>query len=200
MRTYKIHLIRHGMTDGNTLGEYIGVTDLPLSPEGAKEIMKLKDSIDYPFVGRVYTSPLLRSRQTSRLLYPDAEEIVIDELKEYDFGDFEGKTASELESDPAFFEWTSGRASAPPNGEDSTEFSKRICLGLNKIVRDMMDNGVFEAAAVMHGGVIMTLLSLTAVPRRRSVEWMTSAGHGYTVTVTPSIYHSSGVIEVTEEF
>ena len=33
MKTYKIHLIRHGQTEANAKGLYIGMTDLPLSPE-----------------------------------------------------------------------------------------------------------------------------------------------------------------------
>ena len=36
MKTYKIHLIRHGQTEANAKGLYIGMTDLPLSPEGLR--------------------------------------------------------------------------------------------------------------------------------------------------------------------
>jgi alpha-ribazole phosphatase len=48
----------------------------------------------------------------------------------------------------------------------------------------------------MHGGAIMMLLSATAVPRRQTVEWTSENGKGYSVLVTPSLYHSSGIIEV----
>ena len=34
MQSYTIHLIRHGVTQGNLLGQYIGSTDLPLAQEG----------------------------------------------------------------------------------------------------------------------------------------------------------------------
>ena len=45
MKTYKIHLIRHGATDANVLGQYIGQrTDTPLSPEGLNELRLLKDN------------------------------------------------------------------------------------------------------------------------------------------------------------
>lgn len=197
MRTLKIHLIRHGATDANYDGRYIGCkTDLPLAPEGLNELRMLKDDIDYPEIERLYSSPMLRCRQTGAVLYPDFEPVMVEELKEYDFGSFENKTAAELESNPNFIPWTSGRLSAPPGGEDNSEFIKRICVGFNKIVLDMIEGGLTESAVIMHGGAIMMLLGVSAVPRRKPVEWTADSGRGYSVRVTPSLYHKSGVIEV----
>lgn len=197
MRTLKIHLIRHGATDANYDGRYIGCkTDLPLAPEGLNELRLLKDDIDYPEIERLYSSPMLRCRQTGAVLYPDFEPVTVEELKEYDFGLFENKTAAELESNPNFIPWTSGRLSAPPGGEDNSEFIKRICVGFNKIVLDMIESGLTESAVIMHGGAIMMLLGVSAVPRHKPVEWTADNGRGYSVRVTPSLYHKSGVIEV----
>lgn len=197
MKTYKIHLIRHGLTDGNLNGQYIGSrTDLPLSASGVRELGLLKDSVEYPEVQAVYSSPMLRCRQTAAVIYPEKSIKDIENLKEYDFGDFEGKTADMLESVPAFKDWASGKISCPPNGETTEEFIKRVCLGFNEIVRDMMEKGITNSAVIMHGGAIMMLLSATALPRRQTVEWTSDAGRGYSVMVTPSLYHSSGVIEV----
>ena len=197
MRTLKIHLIRHGATDANYDGRYIGCkTDLPLAPEGLNELRLLKDDIDYPEIERLYSSPMLRCRQTGAVLYPDFEPVTVEELKEYNFGSFENKTAAELESNPNFIPWTSGRLSAPPGGEDNSEFIKRICVGFNKIVLDMIESGLTESAVIMHGGAIMMLLGVSAVPRSKPVEWTADNGRGYSVRVTPSLYHKSGVIEV----
>lgn len=197
MRTLKIHLIRHGATDANYDGRYIGCkTDLPLAPEGLNELRLLKDDIDYPEIERLYSSPMLRCRQTGAVLYPDFEPVTVEELKEYDFGSFENKTAAELESNPNFIPWTSGRLSSPPGGEDNSEFIKRICVGFNKIVLDMIESGLTESAVIMHGGAIMMLLGVSAVPRHKPVEWTADNGRGYSVRVTPSLYHKSGVIEV----
>mgnify|MGYP000755091817 FL=1 len=68
MLTYKIHLLRHGLTRANLEGRYIGRTDLPLCPEGRAQLEKLRDTCEYPWAERVYTSPLLRARQTAELL------------------------------------------------------------------------------------------------------------------------------------
>ena len=92
MRTFKIHLIRHGLTEGNSAGAYIGKTDLPLSAEGVRNLKNLKEKIDYPFAEKVYCSPLLRCRQTANILYPEYNVEIVDNLSEYDFGEFEGKT------------------------------------------------------------------------------------------------------------
>ncbi len=197
MITLKIHLIRHGATDANYLGQYIGCrTDLPLSPEGLNELRLLRDDIEYPEIERLYSSPMLRCRQTGAVIYPDKEIIPVEDLREYDFGSFEGKTAAELESDPSFKPWTSGRLSAPPGGEDNTAFIKRLCIGLNKIVIDMANDGVRESSVIMHGGAIMMLLGACALPHRRPVEWTSENGRGYSLRVTPSLYHKSGAVEV----
>lgn len=197
MKTLKIHLIRHGVTDANYKGQYIGCkTDLPLSPEGLNELRLMKDDIEYPDAERVYSSPLLRAKQSAAVLYPQVPLFLVDNLKEYDFGDFEGKTAKELELNPDFSDWASGKLSAPKNGEDNTEFVKRLCLGLNEIIVDMLKEGIENSAVIMHGGAIMMLLAACAVPQRRSVEWSCEAGQGYSLLVTPSLYQKSGIVEV----
>ncbi len=196
MRTLKIHLIRHGATDANFKGQYIGCkTDLPLSPEGLNELRLLKENMEYPAAEVVYSSPMLRCKQTAAVLYPEKETISVDNLKEYDFGSFEGKTAAELEGNPYFLPWTSGQLSAPPEGEENSEFIKRVCLGLQQIVYDMSSRGIFEAAVIMHGGAMMMLLAATAVPRHKPVEWTADNGRGYSIMITPSLYHKSGIVE-----
>ena len=197
MKTYKIHLIRHGMTDANIDGRYIGCkTDLPLSPEGVRELKDLRENLEYPDIEALYTSPMLRCKQTASVIYPGFEPISVDELTEYDFGIFENKTASELEILPEYLEWTSGKISATPDGEDTNDFIKRIALGINMIVRDMMEKDITNAGVIMHGGAIMMFLATCAVPRKRSIEWTSDNGRGYSIMVTPSLYHSSGIVEV----
>lgn len=197
MKTYRIHFIRHGLTDGNLEGRYIGVTDIGLSDDGADQLDAIRVKGELPDTGMLFTSPLKRCLETCDLLFPDNEPIVIPELREFDFGDFENKKAAELENDPQYIQWISGRA-CPPNGEASDDFVKRIALGLNIMVRKMMEAEVFEATAVMHGGVMMTLFASCALPQRRAVEWSSPVGGGYTALITPSLYGRSGVIEIID--
>lgn len=198
MKTFKIHLIRHGLTEGNLKQQYIGSTDLPLAAAGVNELRRLKEETDYPRVDAVYSSPMLRCKQSAAILYPNHDIQTVDNMREIDFGDFEGKTANELELLPSYADWAAGRITAAPNGEDNTDFAKRLCVGLNEIVRDMMQKGAEHAAVIMHGGAIMMLLASCAVPRKSMVEWTCPSGSGYSILVTPSLYHSSGVVEVID--
>ncbi len=60
----------------------------------------------------------------------------------------------------------------------------------------MLNEGYFSAGVIMHGGAIMMLLGACAVPRHKPVEWTSDTGRGYSLLITPSLYHKSGVVEV----
>ena len=65
MKNYYLYLIRHGLTQGNLDGKYIGQTDLSLCPQGAQAIRALAAQDVYPEVEKVYSSPLARSLETA---------------------------------------------------------------------------------------------------------------------------------------
>ena len=96
MQSYVIHLIRHGVTEGNLLGQYIGSTDLPLAPEGIERLRKLCAAGGYPAAQAYFTSPMQRCRETLELLYPGAEARVVEDFRECDFGAFEGLSYADL--------------------------------------------------------------------------------------------------------
>ena len=71
MKTFKLHLIRHGMTAGNLQGLYIGSgTDIPLCDEGRAQLKELKERFEYPQVDTVFSSPLVRAVETANLCSP----------------------------------------------------------------------------------------------------------------------------------
>ena len=65
MKTYKIHLIRHGLTEGNLKQQYIGVTDLPLAGVGVTELKRLREETEYPRVDKVYSFAVFRRHGSS---------------------------------------------------------------------------------------------------------------------------------------
>ena len=89
-----IYLLRHGLTEYNAQKRYQGQRDIPLSPEGLAQLRRA--DID-PKV--VYISTLQRTRQTAEVLFPDAELVPVDGLKEMCFGSFEGRNYIEMEHD-----------------------------------------------------------------------------------------------------
>ena len=68
MQNYTIFLIRHGITEGNLEGKYIGFTDLPLCDEGYSAISRMKQDDIYPDVQKVYSSPLKRCLETAEVI------------------------------------------------------------------------------------------------------------------------------------
>lgn len=199
MKSLTLHLIRHGQTAANLEGRFIGTTDLALTMEGADELEKLASEGIYPPISALYSSPLRRCLQSGILIYPDQSAIPVPNLAEFNFGDFEGKSGAELEDNADYKAWISGKAEVP-NGETNKDFAVRICIGLRQIVEDMLSHEINNAAVVTHGGVIMTLLDACALPRKQKFEWISDSGHGYTIKITPSLFHSSGVVEVIDAF
>ena len=92
-----IYLLRHGLTEYNAQKRYQGQRDIPLSPEGLAQLRRA--DID-PKV--VYISTLQRTRQTAEVLFPDAELVPVDGLKEMCLGSFEGRNYIEMEHDPDY--------------------------------------------------------------------------------------------------
>ena len=196
MRTYKIHLIRHGLTQGNLEGRYIGTTDLPLCPQGRAQLEALLAQGEYPPVDRVYVSPLLRARQTAQLLFPDRQLVEEPGLRELDFGAFEGRTGAELEGSPDFARWISSPQAAPPGGESAAQLMARVTDAVAHIFAQMMREQVTSVAAVTHGGIIANLLAAMGLPQREAVRWSVGPGEGYTLLVTPQMWMRDHKFEV----
>lgn len=198
MKSYTIHLIRHGLTEGNLLGQYIGRTDSPLAPEGAARLAELRQRSPYPEAQVFYTSPLKRCLQTLQILYPGAQPIVVEDFRECDFGDWEGKTAKELSAaSPDFARWVNGgEPVTPPNGESGGVFMQRVCAAFEKVVEGMLRSGTTSAAIIAHGGTLMSILSAYGLPRADFYDWMTENGCGYSLRITPGLWMRSMVAEV----
>lgn len=196
MKTYTIHLIRHGLIQGNLDGTYVGHTDAALCPRGERELAQLKDAAVYPDVQVLFSSPLKRCLETGAILYPDKKPIVLDGLIEYNFGAFDGKTADELETDKDFVSWLSGGGNAaPPFGESNDEFGRRVEGTFLKLVDAMLKTDTESAAVVTHGGVIMAIMAAFALPEAPMTDWMMDSGFGYTCRVTPTLWSKTQKME-----
>lgn len=168
-----VYLIRHGQTQGNLERRYIGSTDQPLCAPG-REALAGKRA---PAVGRVYASPLRRCRETAALLYPDMPQEIVEDLRECDFGAFEGHTYEELKDGPAYRAWldTAGQA-APPGGEGKADMARRTLAAFRSIAsRHGPEDRI---ALVVHGGTIMTLLE-ELEDSHQFYRWQVPNGGGF---------------------
>jgi alpha-ribazole phosphatase len=198
MKTYKIHLIRHGRESAPGVVRYIGKTNLPLTARGREELIQMVDEEPFPFVEAVYCSPLLRCRQTVEILYPEHEPIIEEGLSECDFGEFEDKTPEELKDNPDYAQWLSG--GTPPGGESGEQFFKRSVVAFAKIVEEAMKKGQTDIAVCCHGGSIMAILAQCGLPERTPSDWICAPGHGYTLRVTPGVWMRGYKAEVYAKF
>lgn len=200
MKSYKIHFIRNALTQENIDGRYLGHTDVPLCAQGIDQLEQLIEEYAYPSAQVVFCSPLRRCTDTAKMLWPDKEPVPMPDLIEYDFGEFDGKTAEELETHPLFPRWLAGEPGVdPPFGESQEVFARRICSGFEKIVDGMLKSGVESAAIVTHGGVISALMSRYALPEAQPHEWITPSGCGYTLSITPSVWMGGRKLEAQKE-
>jgi len=174
-------LIRHGTTRGNQEKRFIGVTDEPLARSGEE----LARQTSLPAVEHVYRSPLRRCAQTAALLWPGVGETVIEELRETDFGPFEGRNHEELKDDPLYLRWLSqwGTGSAVA-GESEKAARARACEGLARLLAHAVANGFERAGVVSHGGTLRNLLWTYGRPARESYyDWALPNCGGYRVAV-----------------
>lgn len=147
-----VNLIRHGSTKGNLEKRYIGTTDEPLDITG---INLLKDK-KYPKCEVVYCSPMLRCVQTAKIIYPNMDIIIVDNLKECNFGDFENKNYLELSNNSYYQKWIQSNGTLPfPNGENKKEFSNRSYTAFKNIITNCDKNNI---SMIVHGGTIMSIM------------------------------------------
>ena len=200
MKYYKLHLIRHGLTEGNLQGLYIGSgSDLPLCAEGRAQLKTLKKDFDYPQVPLVFTSPMKRATETAEILFPGVRQIELDDLREMAFGKFEGKPLQQLVKDPEFAQWMDPTSRTVPAGaEDRQMFFNRTSSMLMKMFEYMLRTHTEEAACVTHGGVIMSMLSQRAVPTRHPEQWMADPGCGYTVQTDVQLWMRDRLVEAID--
>lgn len=180
----KILWIRHGMTKGNQEKRYIGRTQEPLSEEGIHELISNTTKWDYGSPSLVFSSPMIRCRQTADILYPEAEKILLTDYHECDFGDFEGKNYMELSTDPSYQQWLDSNGRLPfPNGESMTVFKKRCSNGYQEMLRLCQSKALSAKdvliACVVHGGTIMAVLEQYCEEKKDYFEYQCKNGNGY---------------------
>ena len=170
-----INLIRHGRTEGNLESRYIGVIDEPLCAEGISEL-KAKE---FPECDMVICSPMKRCLQTARLIYPDKEPVVYEDLRECNFGAFEGQSPRELSENPFYRIWLDSGGTLPfPSGDKPNEFKRRTC---DEFLKALAEQPYERLSFVVHGGTIMSVMERFCVPKQSYFDYRVNNGCGYCV-------------------
>jgi alpha-ribazole phosphatase len=177
-----IYLLRHGMTQGNLERRYIGRTDEPLCEQGRLLAQGLGVRLEKSGVQEVWTSPLLRCRETASLAFPGQDQRIENDFRECDFGEFEYKNYEELKENPRYQRWLSSGGTLPfPGGESREDFCARCRRAFSRAVETLQTRGIERAAFVVHGGTIMAILSGFGQPRQDYYHWQVENCGGYLV-------------------
>ena len=107
MAERRVWLVRHGETEWSKSGQHTGRTDIALTETGRRQAVALGRHLGHRPFALVLTSPLARARETCKLAgYGDAAQ-ASDDLLEWDYGVYEGRTTREIQAEqPGWSIWT----------------------------------------------------------------------------------------------
>lgn len=157
----EVILVRHGETDSNVEGRYLGWTDVPLNENGINQALWVKDKLKDMRIDYIYSSPLKRCRETAGIINEAHNSVALysNDLKERNFGIFDNLTYEEIckkyptQKDLWENDWINYRIET---GESALEFHKRICGSIDSILRQK-HTGVMLIVA--HSGCIRSIIA-----------------------------------------
>ncbi|CAM3456401.1 histidine phosphatase family protein [Kibdelosporangium persicum] len=152
-----VYILRHGQTEWSASGKHTGVSDIPLTENGEQQARRaglvmstLRGSAVPPY--RVLTSPRQRSVRTAELAGLTVDE-KLEELAEWDYGDYEGLTTPQIrEQVPGWTVWSH----PSPGGEEAKQVSDRADAVLAR-VKELLPCG--DVILVGHGHFSRVLIA-----------------------------------------
>ncbi len=153
--TGRLVLLRHGETEWSRDGRHTGRTDVPLTTVGERDARQLAPRLAGFDLRLVLCSPLSRARRTAELAGLDP--VTDDDLMEWDYGGYEGRTTSEIREDLGDPGWTvfgDGVVPGATPGETVEEVAARASRVLTRVAEPLRRGDV---ALVAHGHLLRIL-------------------------------------------
>jgi broad specificity phosphatase PhoE len=153
--TGRLVLLRHGETEWSRDGRHTGRTDVPLTEVGERDARQLAARLAGFDFTLVLCSPLSRARRTAELAGLDP--VTDDDLVEWDYGGYEGRTTSEIREDlgaPAWTVFGDGVVPGATPGETVEEVAARASRVLTRVGEPLRRGDV---ALVAHGHLLRIL-------------------------------------------
>jgi broad specificity phosphatase PhoE len=148
-RPPEIVLVRHGETEWSRSGQHTGRTDVPLTEEGRRQAIAVGAALREWEFALVLTSPLSRALESCRLAGFGDVARIRDELREWDYGEYEGlRTVEVREERPGWTLWSGG----VPRGESVAQVGARADRVLAELRSVDGDSLVFA-----HGHILRVL-------------------------------------------
>lgn len=157
----KIYLIRHGETELNKLGVLLGHTDNELNELGIKQAKSLSIAFKEIELDVIISSPLKRALETANSIAKEKNLgiIIAEDLKEINFGIWEGKSYKQIiRSSPK--EWEKRGENwidfSPVNGEMFNSFYSRVSNAIKDISKSYKGQKI---AIITHDGVMKVIIT-----------------------------------------
>lgn len=145
----EIFLLRHLKSQWNLENRFTGWTDVPLCNEGIESAGKTAGELAAFKIDKVYTSPLVRNRETVSLILKDLGKeklpVIIDKaLDERNYGELQGLNKDEVKAkygEEQVRLWRRSYDVAPPGGESLEDVYKRAVPFYKKHVEKDLKEG-----------------------------------------------------------
>jgi len=142
-------LVRHGETEWSADGRHTGRTDIPLTDEGRRQATALGGCLKEWTFALVLASPLQRATETCRVAGLGGAMQIRDDLREWDYGEFEGRTTADIRTArPGWTVWTDG----VPGGETAHQVGRRA----DRMIAEARA-ATGEVALFSHGHILRVL-------------------------------------------
>ncbi len=148
----RIVLVRHAETEWSLTGQHTGSTDLPLTDGGRDKVRRAAPRLAGQRFTRVLTSPLQRAAETCELTGFAEEAEAHDGLREWEYGDYEGRTTPEIREDHPGWELYRDGA---PGGESPEDVQKRVDALVEELCALCRSGG--HALLFSHGHLLRAL-------------------------------------------
>ena len=181
-----VYLVRHGETAWTLTAQHTGRTDLALNEQGEQQARELEDHLAALHIDHILSSPLRRARRTAELAMPHARVEADDDLMEWDYGDYEGRSTVDIEVErPGWRLFRDGC----PGGETLDEVSARA----DRVIGGIRSRGG-NVVIVAHREILRVLavrwIGLAAKEGRRLLLATASLGSlGYDHDLTEPVIH-----------
>ena len=145
---HSVFLVRHGETEWSASGKHTSRTDIELTPEGERAARALGERLSGREFALVLSSPMRRARDTADLAGFAGRYEIDEDLKEFDYGEYEGLTTPEIrEERPGWYLWRDGN----PGGETADQVGARADRVIERALAALGDGDV---AMFAHGHLL----------------------------------------------
>jgi broad specificity phosphatase PhoE len=145
----ELWLVRHGETEWSRSGAHTGRTDIPLTEAGRAQARAIGRCLAGRAFALVLASPLQRALETCRLAGYGGAAQIDPNLREWDYGDYEGRTTAGIRAQvPGWSLWKDG----PANGETIEQVAARARAAMDRAAAAPGDAALFA-----HGHVLRIL-------------------------------------------